>query len=68
MLIVTGASGQLGRKIIDNLLLHTPAERIGVSVRVGGITTIPRAWFMPGRGRNACCLFPPTQLRRAGIR
>ena len=33
MLIVTGASGQLGRKIIDNLLLHTPAERIGVSVR-----------------------------------
>lgn len=33
MLIVTGASGQLGRKIVDNLLLHTPAERIGVSVR-----------------------------------
>ena len=33
MLIVTGASGQLGRKIVNNLLLHTPAERIGVSVR-----------------------------------
>lgn len=33
MLIVTGASGQLGRNIVHHLLLHVPAERIGVSVR-----------------------------------
>lgn len=33
MLIVTGASGKLGRRIVDQLLLHVPAERIGVSVR-----------------------------------
>lgn len=33
MLIVTGASGQLGRKIVDKLMLTTPAHRIGVSVR-----------------------------------
>ncbi|PRX10261.1 UNVERIFIED_ORG: uncharacterized protein YbjT (DUF2867 family) [Martelella mediterranea] len=33
MLIVTGASGQLGRKVVNNLLHHVPAERIGISVR-----------------------------------
>jgi len=33
MLIVTGASGQLGRRVVDHLLSHVPAERIGVSVR-----------------------------------
>ncbi len=33
MLIVTGASGQLGRRVVNNLLNHVPAERIGVSVR-----------------------------------
>lgn len=33
MLIITGASGQLGRKIVKNLLRRVPAERIGVSVR-----------------------------------
>lgn len=33
MLIVTGASGQLGRKIVQNLLLQVPADRIGISVR-----------------------------------
>lgn len=36
MLIVTGASGQLGRKIVENLLLAIPAHRIGVSVRDPG--------------------------------
>lgn len=36
MLIVTGASGQLGRKIVENLLQQVPAERIGVSVRDPG--------------------------------
>lgn len=33
MLIVTGASGQLGRKVVNHLLLYVPAERIGISVR-----------------------------------
>ncbi len=33
MFIVTGASGMLGRKIIDNLLLRVPAGSIGISVR-----------------------------------
>jgi len=34
MIIVTGGSGQLGRKVVDNLLHLVPAERIGVSVRI----------------------------------
>ena len=33
MIIVTGASGQLGRAITENLLELVPTERIGVSVR-----------------------------------
>jgi len=36
MLIVTGASGQLGRRIVANLLALVPAERIGVSARDPG--------------------------------
>lgn len=33
MLIVTGASGKLGRRIVEELLRHVPAREIGVSVR-----------------------------------
>ncbi|RMB81632.1 NmrA family NAD(P)-binding protein [Streptomyces shenzhenensis] len=33
MIIVTGATGQLGRRIVENLLTRVPAGRIGVSVR-----------------------------------
>jgi uncharacterized protein YbjT (DUF2867 family) len=33
MIIVTGATGQLGRRIVESLLGRVPAERIGVSVR-----------------------------------
>jgi uncharacterized protein YbjT (DUF2867 family) len=33
MLIVTGASGELGYRIVEKLLDFVPAERIGVSVR-----------------------------------
>ncbi|MBU2327169.1 MAG: NAD(P)H-binding protein [Alphaproteobacteria bacterium] len=33
MLIVTGASGKLGRKVVENLLLHVSAGDIGISVR-----------------------------------
>lgn len=33
MLVVTGASGQLGRKIIENLLRLVPVERIAASCR-----------------------------------
>ncbi len=33
MIIVTGASGQLGRAIVTHLMARVPAQRIGVSVR-----------------------------------
>ncbi|QBD81000.1 NAD-dependent epimerase/dehydratase family protein [Ktedonosporobacter rubrisoli] len=33
MIIVTGASGQLGRAVVERLLAREPAEQIGVSVR-----------------------------------
>jgi NAD(P)H dehydrogenase (quinone) len=33
MIIVTGANGQLGRAVVDQLLERVPAETIGVSVR-----------------------------------
>ncbi|MFI6653131.1 NAD(P)H-binding protein [Streptomyces sp. NPDC050529] len=33
MIIVTGATGQLGRQIVERLLLRVPADRVGVSVR-----------------------------------
>ena len=33
MIIVTGANGQLGRVVVEQLLARVPAEQIGVSVR-----------------------------------
>ncbi|PJN05110.1 NAD(P)-dependent oxidoreductase [Streptomyces sp. CB01201] len=33
MIIVTGATGQLGRQIVERLLNRLPADRVGVSVR-----------------------------------
>lgn len=33
MIIVTGATGQLGRQIVEKLLTRVPAEHVGVSVR-----------------------------------
>ncbi|MFJ6853123.1 NAD(P)H-binding protein [Streptomyces sp. NPDC091271] len=33
MIIVTGATGQLGRQIVERLLTRVPASRVGVSVR-----------------------------------
>ncbi|MEV5604958.1 SDR family oxidoreductase [Streptomyces sp. NPDC052299] len=33
MIIVTGATGKLGRRIVEHLLVHVPAGRVGVSVR-----------------------------------
>ncbi|WP_399885515.1 NAD(P)H-binding protein [Streptomyces sp. BBFR51] len=33
MIIVTGATGKLGRQIVEHLLTRVPADRIGVSVR-----------------------------------
>ena len=33
MIIVTGATGQLGRQIVERLLTLVPADRVGVSVR-----------------------------------
>jgi uncharacterized protein YbjT (DUF2867 family) len=33
MIVVTGATGRLGRKIVEKLLDHVPADTVGVSVR-----------------------------------
>lgn len=33
MIIVTGATGQLGRRIVESLLTRVPANQVGVSVR-----------------------------------
>ncbi|WP_406089133.1 NAD(P)H-binding protein [Streptomyces sp. NBC_01013] len=33
MIIVTGATGQLGRQIVERLLVRMPADQVGVSVR-----------------------------------
>ncbi|MEV4454691.1 NAD(P)H-binding protein [Microbispora sp. NPDC049633] len=33
MIIITGATGQLGRGVVERLLARVPADRIGVSVR-----------------------------------
>ncbi|MCW2917886.1 MAG: hypothetical protein JWN52_5954 [Actinomycetia bacterium] len=33
MIIVTGATGQLGRRIVEQLLRRVPADQVGVSVR-----------------------------------
>lgn len=33
MIIVTGATGQLGCQIVESLLARVPADRVGVSVR-----------------------------------
>ena len=36
MIIITGATGQLGSQIVDSLLERVPAEQVGVSVRDPG--------------------------------
>ena len=36
MIVITGATGQLGRAVVDVLLERVPAERLGVSVREPG--------------------------------
>ncbi|CAM5718539.1 SDR family oxidoreductase [Streptomyces violaceorubidus] len=36
MIIVTGATGQLGRRIVEHLLARVPPEQVGVSVRDPG--------------------------------
>jgi len=33
MIVVTGATGQLGSQIVENLLTRVPADTVGVSVR-----------------------------------
>jgi NAD(P)H dehydrogenase (quinone) len=33
MIIVTGATGKLGRRVVEQLLLRVPAEQVGLSVR-----------------------------------
>jgi NAD(P)H dehydrogenase (quinone) len=36
MIVVTGATGQLGRQIVERLLTHVPAQQVGASVRDPG--------------------------------
>ncbi|MCX7521274.1 SDR family oxidoreductase [Microbacterium sp. STN6] len=33
MIVITGATGQLGSQVVEQLLRHVPAEHVGVSVR-----------------------------------
>lgn len=33
MIIITGANGKLGRRVVEHLLLRVPADQVGVSVR-----------------------------------
>src|ERR1700722_8960088 len=33
MIVVTGATGELGRAVVENLLRYVPAARVAVSVR-----------------------------------
>jgi uncharacterized protein YbjT (DUF2867 family) len=33
VIIVTGATGQLGRQVVERLLTRVPADQVGVSVR-----------------------------------
>ncbi|MFD5217666.1 NmrA family NAD(P)-binding protein [Streptomyces tendae] len=47
MIIVTGATGQLGRRIVEHLLTRVPAEQVGVSVRDPGS---PRARTFADQG------------------
>ncbi|WP_282083480.1 NmrA family NAD(P)-binding protein [Streptomyces tendae] len=47
MIIVTGATGQLGRRIVGHLLTRVPAEQVGVSVRDPGS---PQARAFAGQG------------------
>ncbi|MGW7651409.1 NmrA family NAD(P)-binding protein, partial [Streptomyces tendae] len=47
MIIVTGATGQLGHRIVEHLLTRVPAEQVGVSVRDPGS---PRAGTFADQG------------------
>ncbi|WP_345668408.1 NmrA family NAD(P)-binding protein [Streptomyces similanensis] len=47
MTVVTGATGQLGSRVVDRLLERLPADRIGVSVRD---PEAPAAVALAGRG------------------
>ncbi|MEU7619027.1 NAD(P)H-binding protein, partial [Micromonospora rifamycinica] len=45
MFVITGATGQLGSRIVDQLLTRVPAEAVGVSVR-----DVDRAAHLADRG------------------
>ena len=43
MILITGATGQLGRAIVQQLVTRIPADQIGVSVRdCAGINNIQK--------------------------
>ena len=75
MIVVTGANGKLGRKVVEELLKHVPAGDIGVSVRDVNtaqdlkergvrvrqeISMIPKVFFTPLRTRLKFLLSRPT--------
>ncbi|MFG1919153.1 NmrA family NAD(P)-binding protein [Micromonospora sp. NPDC048898] len=62
MIVITGATGQLGSQIVDRLLDRVPAETVGVSVR-----DVTRAAALAARGVRvrAGDFTEPTTLRHA---
>jgi len=79
MIIVTGATGKLGRAVVERLLDRLPAEQIGVSVRepekAGALAQrgvrVRRGDFgdagglaQPSRARRGCSSCRPTQWER----
>ena len=62
MIVVTGATGNFGRKVVDGLLQKLPAEQVGVSTRDPG-----KAEDLKGRGVRVCegDFAKPASLRKA---
>src|ERR1700753_3139030 len=58
MIVITGATGQLGSRIVDRLLERVPAEQVGVSVL--DPAKAARLAERGGRVRRAASPAPPT--------
>ena len=52
MIVVTGATGRLGRAVVERLLRRVPADSIGVSVRDPAKAAGPRRAGRPGAARR----------------
>ena len=62
MIIITGATGQFGRSVVEGLLARVPAEEIGVSVRDPGKA---QEWAERGVRVRQGDFSDPTSLRHA---